>query len=114
MASGTGSPSPSNTVPKMRMTPGVSAGTTSDMGGRSRPNSKKGPTVCEGVGGSCGMMLLALKRGGLTSPHDDVEAIAQRPLGCGERPVKGADHPIPIPGISDGVHDGVEGEKGIA
>src|SRR5579884_4518921 len=114
MASGTGFPCPSYTTPAIRSAPGVSAGTTSGCGGRSRPNSKKGPTVWEGVGRSRSATLLSFHRRGVPSAQDNVEPVAERPLGPGEGEIEGADESFASAGIADRLEDGIVLEEWIS
>src|SRR4051812_27896842 len=71
-ASGTGAPSPSDTVPRSAIEPAEPGRHTAGPSGHGSPIAKNGPTVWGGV--ASGM----LERG---AGEDDVPAVRERPLG---------------------------------
>src|SRR5947208_13272553 len=95
MASGTATPSPSNTRPSMRTRSPETSGVSVELVNASfqayspvgvRPYLKNGPTVCDGViplSSTLSCTLPGLHGGGVLATQHNVEAIAQRPFGLG-------------------------------
>src|SRR5690242_3093510 len=114
MPSGTGAPAPSRRRPRIAIARGSARGTTSATASpRSRPIERYGPTVCDGVSAGESVIVPILRRRGAPA-DDDVEAVAEGPVGLGQLEVEGAHEPRARGRVADRLEDRVELEQRIA
>src|SRR4051812_13839265 len=113
--SGTGSPSPSSSRPRIQMPPWEPTGTTSGPSGHGSTRARNGPTVCDGVRPRTGSGIGGRLEGrGVGSPQDDVEAEAEGPLGLGDVVVVARHQPLAGPFVGNRVEDRVLEEQRIS
>src|ERR1700752_1181839 len=124
MQSGMATPSPSNTLPSMRMRSPETSGVIKLLVKASfqsyrppgvRPYLKNGPTVCDGVmPSSLSTTLLGLHWRGARAAQHDVEAVAQRPFRLGVLQVDRPHHPQARGLVRHRVEDRIERKQRIA
>src|SRR5512134_2068054 len=115
MPSGTGSPLPSSSRPRMRIARGSSSETRDEpMRSRSRPMARYGPAVWDGVRPGVSLIVRLLERRGLPATDDDVEPEAECPLRLGEVEVEPADQALAALLVGNRVEDRVEREQRVA
>src|SRR5262245_12080207 len=116
MPSGTGSPAPSRSRPRIRTARGSPSGTSEEpMCSRKRPIERNGPDVCDGAGARAGSVIVRLlERGGAAPAEHDVEAEPERPGGLGQVELERADQTLASLLVADRVEDRIEREERIA
>src|SRR4029077_991690 len=111
IASGTGWPSPSSTLPSIvKRSPDIPGPASLSVRRRSNPMLKKGPTVCEVV---AGVFALIFHGGGVAASENDVELIAERRFRNRSFPVEKGNHAFARFFIGDAVEYGIERKQGI-
>src|SRR5215472_6130587 len=115
--SGIGSPAPSYRRPKIVIAPGVPSGTTNGPCSQGSRIAKYGPTVWDGVRSSLivrSVPFWGFEDSGLAAAQDDVEPVAQRPLGLGVLDRELGDHPLLRRLVGHRVEDRVQRQQRVA